>query len=158
VKRIFQRKDSSFLPGGFGATALLFRMRVGARELQRSVYRFGATIGEKNTIEAGPISKLSRERPLICIVKEIRKVNGTARFPPDHAHQSRMRMSERIDCDAPKKIEILAPIRIVHPASTAAREYDGRTFVRVHQMPRFVRANPDRRDGFSRCHFVLSHS
>ena len=71
VKRIFQRKDSSFLLSGFGATALLFRMRVGARELQRSIDGFRAAVGEKNTIEAGPFREFSRERPLICIVKKI---------------------------------------------------------------------------------------
>jgi hypothetical protein len=85
-------------------------------------------------------------------------MNGTARFPPDHAHQSWMRMSQRIDRDATKKIEILAPIRIVHSASAPARKYNRWALVRIHQMPRLVHPNPGGRDSFpsrdfSFCHF-----
>src|SRR5580704_10007109 len=71
VKRIFQSENSCFLSGGFPTAMLLLCIRVCTRELQRSIDSFGTAVGEKHTIEAGPIGELSRERALVGVVEKI---------------------------------------------------------------------------------------
>ena len=85
-------------------------MSVGAGKLQRAINRLGAAIGEENAVQAGPFDEFTRERGLIRILKEIRKVDGAASFAANHAHQARMGVAERIDGDATKKIEIFAAL------------------------------------------------
>src|SRR5580704_430997 len=110
VKGILKREYASLLPA---AVVLRFCVRVGTRELERAIHRLGAAIGEKDPIQAGPFNQFSRERRLIRVVKQIRKVNRAARLAPDHTHQPRMRVPERVDRNATKKIEIFSALRIV---------------------------------------------
>src|SRR5580658_1220351 len=120
VKRIFQRKDASFRCSTAGRG---LSVSVGARELQRAVNRFGAAIAKEHAVEAGPFGEFARERSLIRILEEIRNMDGAAGLAANHAHQARMGVAERIDGDASKEIQILAPSRIVKPAAAAMREH-----------------------------------
>ncbi len=120
----------------------MFRICIGPRELQSAVNRFSAAIREKDAVEARPLRELFRERPLKRIVKQIRSMNRAPRFASNRAHKPRMSMSERIHGNTGEKIEILAPIRVVHAATAASREYDRWALIRVHQMTSFIGACP----------------
>ena len=133
------------------------RVRIGARQLQRAIHRFGTAIGKENAVEPGPFGQFARERRLIRIVKEIRKVNGAPGFAPDHAHQARMRVAERIDGDSAEKIQIFASPRIIEAAAAPVREHHGRPPVRIHQVARFVAADlRRRRSTFFCCTFLFA--
>src|SRR5260370_28788517 len=55
-----------------------------ARELHRAVNGFGAAIRKKGAVHPGPSGEFARERALIGMVKEIRKMNGAGSFAADH--------------------------------------------------------------------------
>src|ERR1700732_4099516 len=90
-------------------------------------------------------------------MEQIRKVNGAGSFAPNHAHKARMRVSEGVDGDTSQEIEILAPMRVVEPASAPTGEYDRRTFVCVHQMAGMLSANSPGGNGTSRRGFFFRH-
>ena len=92
-------------------------MRVQPRQLQRAFDRLSAAVGEKHAVQPGPFREFARQRPLKGIVKQIRDVHRASRLPAHHAHQSRMRISQRIHGDAREKIEIFASLRIVEVAA-----------------------------------------
>src|SRR5580704_18877981 len=151
VKGILKREYASLLSA---AVVLRFCVRVGARELERAIHSLGAAIGEKDPIQAGPFNQLARQRRLIRIMKKIRNVNGAARLTPNYAHQSRMRVAQRVDGDASQKIQIFPSLGVVEPAAAPMREHNRRTSVRIHQVARFGATNLRGRERLFLCSWL----
>src|SRR5208282_2870568 len=66
-------------------------------------------------------------------MKEVRYVHRARRLASHHAHQSRMRVPQRIHRDAAKKIQILSPMLIVEVAALPADEDQRRAPIGIHQ-------------------------
>src|SRR5579862_4674144 len=84
-------------------------------------------------------------------------MNRPPRLAPNRAHQARMGMPERIYSDTAKKIQILAPSRVVYSATASSREHDRRPLISIHQVARFVRTRTRRRQPALRRYFIFSH-
>src|SRR5260370_32598162 len=76
-----------------------------ARELHRAVNGFGAAIRKKGAVHPGPSCEFARERALIGMVKEIRKMNGAGSFAAHHFHDARMRVATCIHGATAQEIE-----------------------------------------------------
>ena len=85
-------------------------MGISARQFQRAFDGLRSAIGEKYAVQTRPLRQFARQRALERIMKQIRDVNRAASFAPDHAHQSRMRITQRIYRDAAEKIEICSSV------------------------------------------------
>src|ERR1700691_3713625 len=68
------------------------------------------------------------------MMKEVRYVHRARRLAPHHAHQSRMRVSERIHRDAAEEIQILSPVLIVEVATLPADEDQRRAPIGIHHV------------------------
>src|SRR5712692_6495790 len=76
-------------------------------ELHRSVNGFRAAVRKKDAVHPGPSGEFARERALIGIVVEIRKVDGAGSFVANYFHDARMSVFFFNYRTATEKIEIL---------------------------------------------------
>src|SRR5437588_1063010 len=127
VKRILQRQEAMLLRG---SASRLFRSAAKQpRQLHRPVNRFCAAVGEEYAPEPGPFSKPARQRALKAVVIEVRKMNGAPDLAANNLHNARMRVAERIDGDAPQKIEIFVSGGVENISAAAMRHDHGLAFV-----------------------------
>jgi len=128
MKGILERQDASL--------ALCAALMSGKPcQLDRTLNRFRAAIGEKDPLQTGPFRELSRQRALVQVMKQIREVHGAPGFATDDAAQPRMGITQRINGQAAKEIEILTPAMIVKIAAAAPHKDHRGAPVRVHQIP-----------------------
>jgi hypothetical protein len=67
-------------------------------------------------------------------VKEVREVDRMARFAPDCAYDSRMRMAQRVHRNAAQKIQMLLARRIKDVSAAPMRKHDLRSLVCRQQI------------------------
>src|SRR6266852_1609439 len=94
-------------------------------ELHRSVNGFRAAVRKKDAVHPGPSGEFARERALIGIVVEIRKVDGAGSFVANYFYDARMSVPERVYGNATEKIEVLFP-RGIENVCAAAVGHDHR--------------------------------
>ncbi len=99
------------------------------RQLHCTVNGFRSAIGEEDAVETGPSGEFAGKRALVRVVIEIRKMNRAGRFSADYFHDAGMRMTEGVDGDAAKKIEILLPCGVKNVSAAPMRHDHWRPFV-----------------------------
>src|SRR5207302_1369989 len=75
-----------------------------------------------------------RQWPLVWMVKQIGDVYSPRCFAANNARQPRMRIPERVDREAPEKIEILPAAVVVEIAALSPHKDKRRAPIRVHQV------------------------
>src|SRR5579859_645128 len=128
MKGILERQDASL--------ALCAALMSGQPcQFDRALNSFRAAIGEKDPLQTRPFGKFARQRALVPVMKQIREVYGARGFATNDAAQPRVRISQRINGQATKEIEILTPAMIVKIAAAAPHKDHRGAPEGVHQIP-----------------------
>ena len=131
VERVLECQDAVL--ASRGAWRIGGSAAVEARELESAFDGFGAAVGEKHAVHAGPLGKLAGQRALKRVVKKVGEMNGTRGFAANDFDDARMRMAEGVDGDAAEKIEIFFAARVIDVAAAAMGEDNGLALVRGHK-------------------------
>src|SRR6185436_9555890 len=91
---------------------LAARARPQPRELDRRLDAFGAAVGEEHSVVSGGVREREREIDRRTVAEQIRYVAELTHLPRDVAREPVMAMTERVDADSAREVEVRgAPIR-----------------------------------------------
>lgn len=83
-----------------------------ASQLECSLGRLCARVGEKREVESGDAAKLAGERCLIRVRVEVRGVNTPVRLIGDNGDDARVVVPEGVHSDSRNEIQVAAPFCI----------------------------------------------
>ncbi len=94
----------------------------GAHQLQRAFNRFGAAVGKKRAVHARGDAQLLGQQSLILVVIEVGDVDDLGCLVANHLHDAGMRVTQRIDAQPGKEVEIALALDVINVHALAARD------------------------------------
>ena len=119
--------------------SLRSRPGIRARQLQRSLPRFGAGVAEEDAVQAGDLGEAQRKLGLAVVEEEIRDVQQLPALFADRLLDRRMPVAQRVDADAAQQVEIAVSLVVDQVHAFAADKQDGIALVGLEQQLRFSR-------------------